>query len=51
MGLWGAVGDFRVEFFAIFNNFVCQTEVGACVEDNKRSVLFYSNRSRERTLI
>jgi len=43
-GLRGLPGK---AFFAPFNNFVCQTELGTCVKDNKRSVLFYSNRSRE----
>jgi len=46
-----SLGDCRVKFFASFNNFLCQTEVGTCVKDNKRSVLFYSNHLREWTLI
>ena len=34
--------DCRVKFFfAPFNNFVCQTEVRACVKDNKRSVILF----------
>ena len=49
-GRRGAVGDCRVNFLPPFNNFVCQTEVGTCVKDNKRSVLFYSNGPREWTL-
>ena len=47
----GGLRDCRVKFFAPTNNFLCQAEVGTCVKDNRRSVLFCFNRWGECTLI
>jgi len=52
--LWGDVGDFQGllgRVFAQFNYFVCQTEVGICVKDKKRSLLSSFNRWRESGLL
>ena len=50
-GQRGTLGDCRLKVCQPFNNSVCQVKVGACVRDNKRSLLFYFNRSGEWTLI
>ena len=46
-GLWRTEGDFRVKDFAHPNDFTFQAEVGICVKDIKKKVLFYSNYWRE----